>query len=223
MKKKINQSIPFEKVLDFIVKAASNEKSVAVINMISENVLELIYVDSIRIQAVATQLCSSMNTIADVSAPKEKTQPTYMQIAAIMTSLVDYAIKLLSVSATYRHIVDTYIKPKKESSETNKRSSLARNTISFSKSVWSENSKALEKEGGGLRAGSLNHIINILTSVDQYDNKFLKTFITTYQSFATPEQVVEKLMERYHFILYLQKKKFLRKFFSILDIVFLLC
>lgn len=172
-----------------------SEKSVAVINMISENVLELIYVDTFRIQSSAIQLCSCMCSISDITIPKEKTQPAYMQMAAIITSLVDFALKLLSVSATYRHIVDKFVR-KKQQPELNKRASLLNRTSSYSKSVWSENSKALEKETGGLRAGSLNHIINILTSVDQYDNKFLKTFMTTYQSFATPEQIVEKLLER---------------------------
>jgi len=45
---------------------------------------------------------------------------------------------------------------------------------------------------------SLNKLIAILTSVDDYDTKFLHTFITTYQSFTTPYKLFEKLLERYN-------------------------
>ncbi|ELR16435.1 nucleotide exchange factor RasGEF, putative, partial [Acanthamoeba castellanii str. Neff] len=47
-------------------------------------------------------------------------------------------------------------------------------------------------------AGSLNRLIESLTSVENYDSNFLHTFITTYQSFTTPHKLFEKLLQRYH-------------------------
>jgi hypothetical protein len=46
-------------------------------------------------------------------------------------------------------------------------------------------------------AGSLNKLVEALTSDTQYDNRFLKTFITTYQSFTTPAKLFDKLLQRY--------------------------
>ncbi|EFA82950.1 Ras guanine nucleotide exchange factor [Heterostelium album PN500] len=54
----------------------------------------------------------------------------------------------------------------------------------------------LPKEGSSLKA-SLNQLVILLTSELNYDTKFLKTFITTYQSFAQPRLLFTKLLERY--------------------------
>ncbi|KAH3746011.1 Ras guanine nucleotide exchange factor [Pelomyxa schiedti] len=48
-----------------------------------------------------------------------------------------------------------------------------------------------------LRAGTLNNIVNYLTSEDFYNNKFLNSCITTYQSFCSPWELLDKLRQRY--------------------------
>jgi hypothetical protein len=81
-----------------------------------------------------------------------------------------------------------------------------------SSSVWLEASKPLRKEEkGALRAGTLNHIIIEATAEESVgsllfhhislssDTKFVKMLITTYKSFASPEILLQKLMERFLF------------------------
>jgi hypothetical protein len=47
---------------------------------------------------------------------------------------------------------------------------------------------------------SLNLLIENLTSEENLDNKFVKTFITTYQSFTTPAKLLDKLTQRYRLL-----------------------
>jgi hypothetical protein len=47
-------------------------------------------------------------------------------------------------------------------------------------------------------AGVLNCLIRRLTSPTNYDNRFVKTFIQTYQSFCDPWTLLNKLLERYN-------------------------
>lgn len=58
--------------------------------------------------------------------------------------------------------------------------------------------KEESKENNKIMAGSLNKLVEALTSDTQYDNRFLKTFITTYQSFTTPAKLFDKLLQRYN-------------------------
>ncbi|GAM25951.1 hypothetical protein SAMD00019534_091260 [Acytostelium subglobosum LB1] len=52
------------------------------------------------------------------------------------------------------------------------------------------------KDGSILKA-SLNQLVILLTSDTHYDTRYLKTFITTYQSFTQPKVLFNKLLERY--------------------------
>jgi hypothetical protein len=63
--------------------------------------------------------------------------------------------------------------------------------------VWlSDPQEAIYADNGSLHAGSLNHLFAELASADQYDNVYLNTFIITYKSFTTPEEMLNKLIER---------------------------
>eukprot|EP01113_Clastostelium_recurvatum_P023851 TRINITY_DN2845_c0_g1_i3.p1 TRINITY_DN2845_c0_g1~~TRINITY_DN2845_c0_g1_i3.p1 ORF type:complete len:831 (+),score=173.86 TRINITY_DN2845_c0_g1_i3:194-2494(+) len=66
-------------------------------------------------------------------------------------------------------------------------------------------------EGGGktLRAGTLNQIFMLLTNEEKPNLKFVKTFITTYQSFTTPEMFLRKLVQRYRVPEHVDSKKIL--------------
>eukprot|EP00004_Rigifila_ramosa_P007499 TRINITY_DN1849_c0_g1_i3.p1 TRINITY_DN1849_c0_g1~~TRINITY_DN1849_c0_g1_i3.p1 ORF type:complete len:1081 (+),score=249.42 TRINITY_DN1849_c0_g1_i3:2-3244(+) len=58
----------------------------------------------------------------------------------------------------------------------------------------------LEKREGKedfVRSGSLNVLVERLTSNQHVDLHFMKTFITTYRSFTTPHHLFEKLLQRY--------------------------
>lgn len=49
----------------------------------------------------------------------------------------------------------------------------------------------------GIRGGNLNKLVQELTSTVNYDTSFVQTFVSTYQSFTTPAELFNKLMERY--------------------------
>eukprot|EP01090_Pellita_catalonica_P019851 TRINITY_DN6873_c0_g1_i1.p1 TRINITY_DN6873_c0_g1~~TRINITY_DN6873_c0_g1_i1.p1 ORF type:complete len:459 (-),score=74.47 TRINITY_DN6873_c0_g1_i1:887-2263(-) len=70
--------------------------------------------------------------------------------------------------------------------------------------IWSEppdeNIHKEDRPGGGydIKAGSLNKLVEKLTDVSHTDLMFMKTFLMTYQSFTTPQKLLNKLFERYH-------------------------
>lgn len=50
---------------------------------------------------------------------------------------------------------------------------------------------------GSVTQGTLNTLIQTLTSEYQIDSNFMKTFIYTYRSFTTPRQLFSKLCRRF--------------------------
>ncbi|KAJ6232182.1 ras guanine nucleotide exchange factor i-related [Anaeramoeba flamelloides] len=50
----------------------------------------------------------------------------------------------------------------------------------------------------GVKAASLNKLIELLTPETDQNIKYMKTFLMTYQSFTTPSKLLNKLMQRYH-------------------------
>jgi len=64
-------------------------------------------------------------------------------------------------------------------------------------SIWDDILNERVKDTNDLSLSTLNELVYKLTSETNYDNTFLQTFITTYQSFSTPTTLFEKLKERY--------------------------
>ena len=50
----------------------------------------------------------------------------------------------------------------------------------------------------GLGSGSFNKLVAALTSDKALDSAYMKAFIATYRSFATPWQLLEKMVQRYN-------------------------
>lgn len=48
-----------------------------------------------------------------------------------------------------------------------------------------------------VKAGTLNKLVERLTSAKSHDYMYVKTFLLTYQSFSTPSRFFQKLEERY--------------------------
>lgn len=48
-----------------------------------------------------------------------------------------------------------------------------------------------------VKAGTLNKLVERLTSAKGHDYMYVKTFLLTYQSFTTPTMFFQKLEERY--------------------------
>eukprot|EP00026_Physarum_polycephalum_P009956 Phypoly_transcript_10097.p1 GENE.Phypoly_transcript_10097~~Phypoly_transcript_10097.p1 ORF type:complete len:431 (-),score=72.76 Phypoly_transcript_10097:49-1284(-) len=68
--------------------------------------------------------------------------------------------------------------------------------------IWSEppdeeGVNVMFHESGKIRAGTLNKLVERLTSPTHADLKFMKTFITTYRSFCDPEILLHKIMQRF--------------------------
>mmetsp|Transcript_53804 Transcript_53804/g.123789 ORF Transcript_53804/g.123789 Transcript_53804/m.123789 type:complete len:396 (-) Transcript_53804:119-1306(-) len=53
-------------------------------------------------------------------------------------------------------------------------------------------------EGGRVKAGSPERLIDHLTSPEQFDHRFCLTLLLTYRSFYTPVQLLQALVCRYH-------------------------
>lgn len=49
-----------------------------------------------------------------------------------------------------------------------------------------------------VKAGSFNKLVERLTPVQKHDMQFVKTLLMTYQSFATPEKLLTKLIQRFN-------------------------
>lgn len=47
-----------------------------------------------------------------------------------------------------------------------------------------------------VQAGTLNKLVENLTNEKQHDMTYVKTFLLTYQSFTTPEKLLDKLIQR---------------------------
>jgi hypothetical protein len=56
----------------------------------------------------------------------------------------------------------------------------------------------IDVSSGTLEAASLDYLVEILTSEKDYNKTDCDTFLLTYRSFATPDQLLNKLIERWH-------------------------
>ena len=61
-----------------------------------------------------------------------------------------------------------------------------------------ENAQQIELTSRNIKAGTLNQLVMRLTDEKRHALNFLKTFITTYQSFTTTDLFFQKLVERYN-------------------------
>ena len=61
-----------------------------------------------------------------------------------------------------------------------------------------EEGRVLFSESGALRCATLNKLIIHITSNELANLDSVKTFLTTYRSFTTPEVLLKKLVDRYH-------------------------
>lgn len=64
--------------------------------------------------------------------------------------------------------------------------------------IWDEERKGnILFEGQEIISATLNQLVITLTSAEDYDPDFMATFLLTYLSFTTPEDLFKKLRERY--------------------------
>ncbi|KAG2370630.1 hypothetical protein C9374_014732 [Naegleria lovaniensis] len=56
----------------------------------------------------------------------------------------------------------------------------------------------IRDENGSVKAASLDKLIVLLTSNEEFDNEFMQLFLLTYRSFTTSTELLEKLIQRYN-------------------------
>ncbi|EGG20928.1 Ras guanine nucleotide exchange factor [Cavenderia fasciculata] len=123
-----------------------------------------------------------------------------VQLAAISRELLNAIARLQTATQAFCSVCNNI---KINAAEQNMHPSLRGRSPSTADfiNVWDEQKQLKDQIPNistttGLKA-TLNQLVILLTSDSNYDSKFLKTFITTYQSFASPNLLFTKLVERY--------------------------
>lgn len=142
------------------------------------------------LKSIGLQLMASLSTIPE-NAPPPALFSTFFVIISCSKSLTDLVNKLPPLLETYH-----FLKLKED--EENSEEKFISSNENKDPNIWTERSTPIKTESGQLTAGNLNHIIVEITSSDSHDSKMLKTFLTTFKSFATPLEVLEKLIQRFN-------------------------
>eukprot|EP01113_Clastostelium_recurvatum_P031889 TRINITY_DN4032_c0_g1_i8.p1 TRINITY_DN4032_c0_g1~~TRINITY_DN4032_c0_g1_i8.p1 ORF type:complete len:1665 (+),score=458.48 TRINITY_DN4032_c0_g1_i8:252-5246(+) len=190
---------------------------------VEENLLEAIHGDAFVIRDFVAQLVTEFNSAAHSNIYAESgNQTTLLQLAATAKVLLESVGKLLDGVETLRYVLVNYSDNSNSGSGgggvgvsiSSSPSSSGEHLLSTDDilrsigsmvdgsgpsavNIWDDETNILLNDQSVFRAGSLNKIIDILTSDESYDNKFLSTFIATYQSFTTPPELIAKLIQRY--------------------------
>ena len=141
---------------------------------------------------VATLLC----LLKSCTISSQLTSSLLFQIFTCMRCIIRSVSALLTQVATTKEVITKVFQNQLDPQ---------RNTISMgTKNIWKETSVSSGKfiwedeHCGDVQTGSLNLLVQSLTSDINLNQTFLKTFITTYRSFTTPWQLLSKLIERYN-------------------------
>eukprot|EP01132_Coremiostelium_polycephalum_P008350 gene8350-10256_t len=121
-----------------------------------------------------------------------------VQLACLSGELISSINRLIAATSSYCGVCKTILPLKNDPSLMNRvRSPSTADIIN----IWDE--LRIIKEiptytNGTILKATLNQLVLLLTNDSNYDSKFLKTFITTYQSFASPGLLLTKLIERFN-------------------------
>ena len=142
---------------------------------------------------IGHQMLSAMNAIKLIDpkndAPARQEGTCMLQLCATMLALTKQLQRVADGIANFGHIArdDDYSKIVQDAGD---------DDGSASTPFWTECAASGFPEGA--KAYTLNQLVLKLTDDNSYDRKFMETFITTYQSFAPPSVLLQKLMERYN-------------------------
>jgi hypothetical protein len=141
---------------------------------------------------IGHQMLSAMNAIKLIDpkndAPARQEGTCMLQLCATMLALTKQLQRVADGIANFGHITrdDDYSKIVQDAGD---------DDGSTAAPFWQECAQNEFPEAA--KAYSLNQLVLKLTDDNSYDRKFMETFITTYQSFAPPSLLLQKLMERY--------------------------
>ena len=176
--------------------------------VVTSNLKRSLRAQSNDIRILCIHLMSFLNSTTSTSID----QTVVLHICVAILALVESLGASIVTSNTCRHIL---LRPFDDESadlasnfqhqldeKTNKALSELDLQTKSSDSIWDEPedknivyTKDLKKK---VKAASLNKLVLELTSEKNYDRNFLVTFLATYQSFSTPSQLLQKLVERFN-------------------------
>lgn len=188
-----SSEILIHKTLESVVTEISKNASKASEEKVNtklevDHCLEQIHSVITRTKSIGLQLMASLHTIPENSSPTSLFSTIFMIIAS-SKSLTDLVGKIPTLLETFHYLK---LKEDEEPEE-----QLIESNSPKDSNIWSEKSPPTRSDNGQLFGGNLNHLIVEITSSDSHDSKVLKTFITTFRSFASPLQVLEKLVQRF--------------------------
>lgn len=121
---------------------------------------------------------------------------------SIKLSMIKPTDKMRARAEKVASIPDPLVPPAPEQ-ESQRRLDIPDNAVPDIDPIWDEPEEDTEDRimysaPDQLKCATLNKLIRQLSSEKSPDMKFVKTFITTYQSFTTPETLLKKLIQRFH-------------------------
>ena len=186
-----------------IIKAATGQAGKLICYQMKINLWN--HCNSLRI--LTSFLITFLNSCSD---PSQLNTTLVFQLISCMRCLTRIFGGLLVTLATTRSILESQISSLSQSNSSIISKLSADNSEGDDENVniWQEqNSKGkflYESENGDqiktktMKIGTLNKLVQALTSDRNINQTYLKTFITTYRSFTTPWKLLSKLMERYN-------------------------
>jgi hypothetical protein len=139
---------------------------------------------------IGQQMLSAMNAVKLIdpknTAPATQEGTCLLQLCATMLALTKQLTRVADGIANFGNISrdDDYNQIVQDADDD-----------AMTQAFWTECAQNEFPEGA--KAYTLNQLVLKLTDDNSYDRKFLETFTTTYQSFAPPGLLLQKLMERY--------------------------
>lgn len=133
-----------------------------------------------------------------------------VQLGMIARALIESLLRLLNTHETLRFLAANRKNKKQDVSDVElanedtkgakkgKINAQLSELIEAEKSIWDEGEVPAKELQKGITTGTLNKLVLSISAESAYDNKLLKTFITTYRSFAAPYKLFQKLIERYN-------------------------
>lgn len=130
--------------------------------------------------------------------PSQRTTTTLFQLYNCIPHIIESLSNLLCQVATAK-CIETQVSffSKRTASVEDEDINIWEEKTNDGTLIWvaEENEKATTKQ---VKTGSLNKLVQSLTSDKNLNQTFLKSFIATYRSFTTPWALLSKLIERYN-------------------------
>jgi RasGEF domain/RasGEF N-terminal motif len=185
------------KVLDEItVRGIGAMSDVASGQLVRAALVQRIHAELVSVKNLSVQVTCIIRYIANIDFD----HVALVQLVATMKVFTVGIAQLMDLVYTLRHL-DGEVFGKSNSSGSSSSSSGEQQQQQqlLGPPVWEDTSPLIDdlpQNQSGVACGSVNQLIVKLTSANGYDSKFANTFVSTFRSFMTPRQFLDKLEER---------------------------